>query len=80
MITGIFVAKMGVVIGTSLFGGKLFGSIFKDGASKAIATYAGAATGAYIGIKTANNLHRMLENAKKEVSEDTEEEEIRVNG
>lgn len=80
MITGIFVAKMGVVFGTSLVGGKLFGSLFKDGAGKLLATYAGAATGAYIGIKTANNLHRMIENAKKTVDEDMDENEVRVNG
>jgi len=79
MITGIFVAKMGVVIGTSLFGGKLFGSIFKDGACKAIATYAGAATGLYFGVKTANNLHKMIENAQKTVDEDTDSE-VKVNG
>ncbi len=80
MITGIFIAKMGVVLGTSLVGGKLFGSVVNDGVGKIIATYAGAATGAYFGIKTANNLHRMIENAKKTVEEEEESEGVKVNG
>jgi len=81
MITGIFAAKMGIVIGTSLVGGKLFGSVIKDGLGKVLATYAGAATGAYIGIKTANNLHHMIENAKETIKEEEEtESEVTVNG
>jgi len=80
MISGLFIAKAGVVIGSSLFGGKLFGSVFKDGACKLLATYAGAATGAYIGIKTANNLHRMYENARKIADEEDENDGVKVNG
>ena len=77
----IFIAKMGVVLGTSIVGGKLFGSVTKDGLGKLLATYAGAVTGAYIGIRTANNLHRMLENAHNTVAEsEDDDEEVRVNG
>lgn len=80
MISIIFAAKIGVVMGTSLVGGSLFNSLAKCGPiGKVVATYAGAATGAYIGIRTANNLHRMIENAHRTVTED-EECEVKVNG
>lgn len=81
MISALFIAKMGVVLGTSLVGGKLFGSVMKDGLGKVVATYAGMATGAYIGIRTANNLHHMIENAKETIKEEEESEsEVTVNG
>ena len=80
MITSVFIAKMGIVIGTGLVGSKLFANVVSDPLSKAIASYAGAMTGAYIGIRTANNLSRMLQNAKKTVDEEGEEPEVKVNG
>ena len=77
MITSVFIAKLGIVLGTGLVGSKLFANVVSEPISKALASYAGAMTGVYIGIKTANNLDHMLANAKKEVEKD---EEVKVNG
>ena len=82
MLTGILIAKLGVVAGTTIVGANLFnkasGNLF-GALGRTIASYAGAATGMYIGMKTANNLHHMLEAADKKAQEQ-EEEEIKVNG
>ena len=75
----IFAAKIGIIIGTSLVGGKTFGSLVNNSLGKVLATYAGLATGAYIGIKTANNLHHMIENAYETVKKE-EDEEVKING
>ena len=81
MITSVFVVKMGIVIGTGLVGSELFSNVVKNPLAKAIASYAGAMTGVYIGVRTANNLHHMLANAKKVVEEEeVEEPEVKVNG
>lgn len=85
MITGMLIAKLGIVAGTTIVGANLFnkasGTVFGY-LGKTIASYAGAATGMYIGMKTANNLHRMLENADKKYQEQVEDEEgeVTVNG
>ena len=82
MISIIFVAKMGVVAGSTIVGASVFNKASSGVfgyVGRVLASYAGAATGAYIGIRTANNLHRMIENAHRTVTED-EECEVKVNG
>lgn len=82
MITMIFVAKMGVVAGSTIVGASVFNKASNGVfgyAGRLLASYAGAATGLYFGVKTANNLHHMFENAHRTVTKD-EECEVKVNG
>ena len=80
--TGKFILNMIVVAGTAITGGNLFtafvpksqGIIFKG-----LAAAAGTTVGAYAGIRVANNLDEMINNAKQKIEED-EELEVRVNG
>lgn len=71
--------KIGVIIGSSLFGSKTFCTKASCNSEAALLGFAGAVIGGYIGITVTNNLDEMLTNAFKAIEEDEELKET-VNG
>jgi hypothetical protein len=69
MLTWKFVAKAGVVIGSGLFGSKLFSAVSKNGLGKLILGYAGAAVGGFLGLAVATGLDQEITAALKKVDE-----------
>lgn len=80
--TGKFILKMIVVAGSAITGGNLFSMVIPKSQGiifKMLAGAAGVATGGYAGIRIANDLDEMIQNAKAAIDEDNTTE-VKVNG
>lgn len=74
------IAKAGVVIGSSLFGSKLFSAVSKNGLMKMILGYAGAATGGFVGLCIATGLDEEITHALHKLEEGEKKETINGEG
>lgn len=73
MLTLKIIAKAGVVIGSSLFGSKLFAAVSKNSLAKLLLGYAGAATGGFVGLCIATGLDEEITSAMKKYDEGEKE-------
>ncbi|MBO7450439.1 MAG: hypothetical protein J6U54_08715 [Clostridiales bacterium] len=75
-----FIAKAGVVLGTSLFNSKIFSAVSRKPIEKVVMGYAGGIIGAYIGVRVVNNMDKMLTKAFEVIDEEEKDDEVKVNG
>ena len=73
MLTFKIIAKAGVVLGSSLFGSKIFAAASKDSLAKLILAYAGAATGGFVGLCIATGLDEEITEALRKFDEGEKE-------